>query len=237
MVETICIGLEMEIYAIAEGRVLSYLLDPEFESKLPVIPSEMSHVNFTWKSGMKKYYYNFYRLKSFDESILKTPSITIKTRGRVPKRPKGACSLLSSKNNKLLFFFSKQFKHFLCVSEFSIVLPCSGNSSGIAQFGISLMIETRKGKPLNGTPLRLSLRKECVVRGETVSRAHDQHPSTHAYSSVFYQFIMNFEFFFIFICRVIFFFIIKLNFDRVGCIIYYRFQITKLYCFLSTESR
>lgn len=82
-------GLAMEIYAIAEGQVLAYLLDPEFESKLPIIPSEVSHVNFTWKSGVKKYYYNFYRLKSFDESILKTPSITIKTQGRVPKRPKG----------------------------------------------------------------------------------------------------------------------------------------------------
>lgn len=79
----------MEIFAITEGRVLPYLLDPEFESKLPIIPSEVTYVNFTWKSGVKKYYYNFYRLKSFDETILKTPYITIKTQGRVPKRPKG----------------------------------------------------------------------------------------------------------------------------------------------------
>lgn len=46
------------------------------------------------------------------------------------------------------------------------------------------MIETHKGKPLNGTPLRLSLRKECAVRGESVSRAQDHHFSTHTYSSV-----------------------------------------------------
>ncbi|KAG7203225.1 hypothetical protein KM043_010328 [Ampulex compressa] len=129
-------GLEMEIFAITEGKVLSYLLDPEFENKLPIIPSEVSYVNFTWKSGVKKYYYNFYQLKSFDESILKTPSITIKTHGRVPKRPK----------------------------EFSVLLPCSGNNSGIAQFDIGLVIQTRKGKPLSGTPLRLKLRKECTVR-------------------------------------------------------------------------
>ncbi|KAF7394752.1 hypothetical protein HZH66_007926 [Vespula vulgaris] len=129
-------GVEMEIYVISEGIVLSYLLDPEFENKLPIIPSEVSYVNFTWKSGVKKYYYNFYRLKSFDESILKTPSITIKTQGRVPKRAK----------------------------EFSVLLPCTGNNSGVAQFGIGLMIETRKGKPLNGTPLHLSLRKECNLR-------------------------------------------------------------------------
>lgn len=88
------LGLAMEIYAIAEGRVISHLLDPEFESKLPIIPSEVSHVNFTWKAGAKKYHYNFFRLKSFDESILKTPSITIETQGRVPKRPKGNRNLI-----------------------------------------------------------------------------------------------------------------------------------------------
>ncbi|EZA49087.1 hypothetical protein DMN91_009799 [Ooceraea biroi] len=148
-------GVAMEIYVIAEGTVVSYLLDPDFENKVPIIPSEVSHVNFTWKSGVKKYFYNFYRLKSFDESILKTPSITIKKQGRVPKRPK----------------------------EFSVLLPCAGNS-GVAQFGITLIIETRKKKPLNGTPLRLLLRKECTVRGECVSRAHDHHLFTRTYSSV-----------------------------------------------------
>lgn len=79
----------MEIYAIDEGIVESYLLDPRLETKLPVIPNEMNSVNFTWKSGDKKYYYDFFLLKSYDESILKTPSINIKKQGRVPKRHKG----------------------------------------------------------------------------------------------------------------------------------------------------
>lgn len=73
------------------------------------------------------------------------------------------------------------------VAEFSVLLPCAG-TSGIAQFGISLMIETRKGKPLNGTPLRVSLRKECTVRGECVRSDHhdhhDHHHFTRPYSSV-----------------------------------------------------
>lgn len=129
-------GMSMEIYAIANGNVLPYILDPNFEKYLPLIPSEVSYVNFTWKAGMKKYYYNFDRLQSFDESILEPPVISIKTKGRVPRRPK----------------------------EFSIFLPCIGNSSGIATFGIGLLIESRKGKPLNGTPLRLKLRKECSQR-------------------------------------------------------------------------
>lgn len=46
-----------------------------------------------------------------------------------------------------------------------MLLPCNGNSSGIAAFGIGLLIESRKGKPLPGTPLRLRLRKECAERG------------------------------------------------------------------------
>lgn len=83
------IGLDLEIYVISNGRVLEHLLDPELENKLPIIPNEVSHVNFTWKSGAKKYFYNFFRLKSFDETILKTPTITIKKEGRVPKQPKG----------------------------------------------------------------------------------------------------------------------------------------------------
>ena len=52
------------------------------------------------------------------------------------------------------------------VAVFSVLLPCSGNASGIASFGIGLLIESRKGKPLPGTPLRLRLRKECAERGE-----------------------------------------------------------------------
>ena len=47
---------------------------------------------------------------------------------------------------------------------FSVLLPCSGNASGIASFSIGLLIDHR-GKPLPGFPLRLRLRKECSERG------------------------------------------------------------------------
>lgn len=32
----------MEIYAIVDGNVLPYILDPNFEKYLPIIPSEVS---------------------------------------------------------------------------------------------------------------------------------------------------------------------------------------------------
>lgn len=51
---------------------------------------------------------------------------------------------------------------------FSVFLPCSGLKSGIASFTVGLLIETRKGKPLQGTPLRLKLRKECFERNPDV---------------------------------------------------------------------
>ncbi|XP_036138258.1 protein shifted isoform X3 [Monomorium pharaonis] len=155
-------GLAMEIYAISEGQVLPLLLDPEFESKLPMIPSEVSHVNFTWKSGVKKYYYNFCLLKSYDESILQTPSITIKTQGRVPKKPK----------------------------EFSVQLNCAGKS-GIAYFEIRLVIETRKRKSLEGTPLGLKLRKECTVREPNSGPCPDGYLGPNCKTALCYPSCMN----------------------------------------------
>ncbi|XP_055713451.1 protein shifted-like isoform X1 [Phlebotomus papatasi] len=130
-------GFSMKIFAIDNGKVSPHIKDPNFSMYLPTIPSEVSYVNFTWKSGAKKYDYHFDRLQSLDENILKPPSISIKTKGRVPRNPK----------------------------EFSVFLPCSGNVSGVAMFSIGLLIQTRKGKPLPGTPLRLTLRKECAHRG------------------------------------------------------------------------
>lgn len=65
-------------------------------------------------------------------------------------------------------------------------MPCLGNTSGLVQLEIGLTIVSRKGKkPLTGTPLRISLKKECTVRGESVSRADHHIFTTHTYSSVF----------------------------------------------------
>ncbi|ROT64852.1 hypothetical protein C7M84_017203 [Penaeus vannamei] len=48
---------------------------------------------------------------------------------------------------------------------FTINIQCTGNASGVATFGIGLLIQSLKGKPLPGTPLRLQLRKECTQHG------------------------------------------------------------------------
>lgn len=84
----------MKIYAIDNGKVSAHIKDPNFNHYLPVIPSEVSSVNFTWKSGSKKYYYNFDRLQSLDESILKPPTLSIKIKGRIPQEPKGLLHII-----------------------------------------------------------------------------------------------------------------------------------------------
>lgn len=79
----------MKIYAIDNGKVSMHIKNPNFNHYLPIIPSEVSVVNFTWRSGTKKYYYHFDRLQSLDESILKPPTISIKPKGKVPQEAKG----------------------------------------------------------------------------------------------------------------------------------------------------
>lgn len=79
----------MKIYAIDNGKVSPHLKSPNFNHNLPVIPSEVSSVNFTWRSGTKKYHYHFDRLQSYDESILKPPTVSIKIKGKVPQEAKG----------------------------------------------------------------------------------------------------------------------------------------------------
>lgn len=37
----------MQIYAIVDGKVLPYILDPNFEKYLPVIPSEVRYCHYS----------------------------------------------------------------------------------------------------------------------------------------------------------------------------------------------
>lgn len=82
-------GISMEVFAIINGNISPYVLDPHLSHKLPIIPSEVGYVNFTWKSCCKKYYYHFDTLTSSDPMVLKPPILSIKTKGRVPKRARG----------------------------------------------------------------------------------------------------------------------------------------------------
>lgn len=82
-------GFSVQIYAIDNGRVSMHLKDPHFNDYLPIIPSEVSYVNFTWSSGPKKYTYHFDRLTTSDATILKPPTVSIAAMGDVPKTPQG----------------------------------------------------------------------------------------------------------------------------------------------------
>jgi len=130
-------GFSIKVFAIENGRVNPHVRDKEFSTQLPLIPSEVETVNFTWKAGIKKYRYNFDRLISLDPTILPPPMVSIKTDGRIPRKPK----------------------------DFSIIMPCAANVSGIGILSIGLSIENANGQPIPGTPLRITLRKECLLKG------------------------------------------------------------------------
>ncbi|KAB7499325.1 Protein shifted [Armadillidium nasatum] len=67
---------------------------------------------------------------------------------------------------KIKYFEKKYFVSLLHMCAlFSVRIPCAGNVSGMASFGIGLNIENVQGEPLPGTPLRLRLRKYCELEG------------------------------------------------------------------------
>jgi len=55
---------------------------------------QVGYVNFTWMSGNKNYFYMFDTLDSDDKNILEPPTVTVKTDGKIPKRPKGKINVL-----------------------------------------------------------------------------------------------------------------------------------------------
>lgn len=135
-------------------------------NNLPIIPTEVSNVNFTWKAGSKKYTYHFDQLQSSDETILKSPTVSIDSQGKVPQESKGFYSNVRcwpAAHCYRYCMFSIFCLHIY--TAFSVFLPCVDNSSGIAMFSIGLVIKNSRGKSIPGTPLRLSLRKECAHRG------------------------------------------------------------------------
>lgn len=79
------------MYAIKNGSVLYDILDGSAYKYLEylVLPPEVNYVNFTWKSGHRKYFYHFDRLETLNDNVLKTPTLSIKAKGRIPKEEKG----------------------------------------------------------------------------------------------------------------------------------------------------
>ncbi len=67
---------------------MNFLLSNLRKKRYRLLQSQVGYVNFTWKSGSRKYMYHFDRLESFDERILKPPVVSVDREGRVPKKPK-----------------------------------------------------------------------------------------------------------------------------------------------------
>lgn len=61
----------MEIYAIVDGNVLPYILDPNFEKYLPIIPSEVRLINIII------YYVHTSLELTKERSRLQTPKVEV----------------------------------------------------------------------------------------------------------------------------------------------------------------
>lgn len=80
-------GFPVRIYGIYNGSVVNEL-KPAHNNFIPILPTEVDTVNFTWRSGRTRYNYTFDHLKSSDETIIDPPHVSINTSGRIPKREK-----------------------------------------------------------------------------------------------------------------------------------------------------
>lgn len=81
------IGYPLRIYGIFNGTVQEEL-KPNFNNFLPIIPTEVDSVIFTWFTGRTRYNYTFDHLESSDYAIIDKPYVSIKTSGRIPKKEK-----------------------------------------------------------------------------------------------------------------------------------------------------
>lgn len=78
-----------------------------FQISIYIVHTQVGYVNFTWMSGNKNYFYVFDILDSDDKNILKPPTVTVKTEGKIPKRPKGKINVYLL--NKLKLYTKVQF--------------------------------------------------------------------------------------------------------------------------------
>lgn len=86
---------------------------------------------------------------------------------------------------QMLMIFQSSLNYLSTLSEFSVMLPCSNLTSGIAKFSLGLLIMKGRGKLLPGTPLRFTLRKECSHRGMNSSIDYSPHSQGSVLISAF----------------------------------------------------
>ncbi|UYV68300.1 WIF1 [Cordylochernes scorpioides] len=155
-------GMQMQIFIVSDGRVMPYILDPALEQRLPVVPGDVSTVNFTWRAGvLKEYFYQFDILQSSDTTVLQHPHVTVERQGRVPA-------------------FAKSFR---------VYVNCTGGKAGVVSVLIGLRIFDARGVHLTGTPLRLRLRKECLDSSEV--RCEDKSCPSYRRTPLCYPQCMN----------------------------------------------
>ncbi|XP_045165919.2 wnt inhibitory factor 1-like isoform X2 [Mercenaria mercenaria] len=126
-------GLPLHLYIIHEGTLKYYMNNVDIIGNLPILESDIDTVNLTWEAGDEQYTYWFDNLKSKNKTILYNPLLSIPASGIIPKGPK----------------------------VFQMSIPCTGKEEGVAHLVLGLRIMDQNNRPINGSPIKLRLRKRC----------------------------------------------------------------------------
>ncbi|KAK3585844.1 hypothetical protein CHS0354_038369, partial [Potamilus streckersoni] len=127
------IGYPFELDIISNGKMSPYLQQPEFNNNIPILPPTVDTVNLTWEAGDEKFTYWFDGLKSLNTALLYHPLLSIPAYGIIPKGPK----------------------------IFQMSIPCTGNGEGVADLILGLQILDQSENPIQGSPIKLKLKKQC----------------------------------------------------------------------------
>ena len=74
--------------------------------------------------------------------------------------------IYKTSDQKNMRYKTERVMIFVClVSEFQITIPCTGQKTGSPLMKIVLDITDSRGRPIQGSPLKLLLKKRCIAFG------------------------------------------------------------------------
>ncbi|XP_073725030.1 wnt inhibitory factor 1 isoform X2 [Misgurnus anguillicaudatus] len=131
----ILIGFDEDILIVSEGKMAPFTHDfRKAQQRMPAIPVNIHHVNFTWKAtDQAEYFYEFQTLRSLDKDIMDDPTVNVPLLGTVPQK----------------------------ASVVQVGFPCLGDQDGVAAFEVTILVMDAGGNIILRTPHNAIFFKTC----------------------------------------------------------------------------
>ncbi|VDI75126.1 Hypothetical predicted protein, partial [Mytilus galloprovincialis] len=120
------------VFLLSGCTIRSYVLTMRYGLCSLLKPCLIEKLAYSWIFNFVFTYW-FDELRTLDVKLLYTPLLSIPTSGVIPGGP----------------------------SIFQISIPCTGKEDGISTLILGLQIFTDKGRPIKGSPMKLTLKKKC----------------------------------------------------------------------------